>query len=100
MSRTPSPFDLLRLHSDTCLMLFEAQTVAALRLMGIGGLWPVAQTETARMMAEKAPAFAEAAGAAMVVAARGGTPFEMSSAWLRPIRRVTRANSRRLRRVR
>lgn len=87
---------LWTLGLQTSAMLAEAQTVIMLRMWGMAGLWPVAPGENARMFAEKWPAFVLAANAAGAAAMAGGDPARVAAAALHPIRRRTRANSRRL----
>ena len=81
---------------DATQLLAEAQMVIGMRMMGVAGLWSVTPTETARMMSEKMPAFSEANLAAFSAAISGRRPDEVAAAWLKPISRRTRANSRRL----
>lgn len=72
----------------------EAQTVMALRLLGLWGVLPARRGEDRRMVAEKAPAFARAALASAAALHQG--PVAAAEAALRPIGRRTRANARRL----
>jgi hypothetical protein len=91
-----SPIGLWTLGLQTTWMMAEAQTVIALRLWGMAGLWPVGPAESTRMMAEKWPALFHAAGAAGAAAMKGHGPERIAAAALRPIRKATRSNSRRL----
>ncbi len=84
----------------TTRMLSEAQAVIAYRMLGMAGLWPVAPTETMRMVMEKLPAFAAAQMAAWQALATGRSPDRILAAWLKPIGKETRANQRRLSRRR
>jgi hypothetical protein len=77
-------------------MLAEAQAVIAMRMMGMAGMWSVAPTETTRMISEKGAAYSSAMKAAGRAAMSGKRPDEIAEAALRPIRRKTRSNSRRL----
>ena len=77
-------------------MMSEAQTVVALRVLGMWGVLPAAPSEQHRMMAEKGPAFVEAALAAGRAASMGKAPFEVAEAALKPIGRATRSNVTRL----
>lgn len=81
---------------QAAFMLAEAQAVIAYRTLGMMGLWPVSDRERRRMLSEKPPAFAAAVLAASLAAARGNRPDQIMSAAMRPIRRRTRANARRL----
>ena len=80
--------------------LAEAQTVMALRLFGMAGLWPLGPGEHRRMMAEKWSAFTASGTAAGIAAMQGQSPDRVATEALRPIRRVTKANSKRLSRKR
>ena len=93
------PFRLLTLSLQTTWMLAEAQTVMAARLFGMAGLWPVAPGEGGRMLLEKWPAFLTSGLGAGFAALAGEPPDRIASAALEPIRRTTRANSRRLTRA-
>ncbi len=64
------------------------------------GLWAVAPGENNRMVAEKAPAFAEAAIIASQAAMAGRRPDEIMGVWVKSLRRKTRSNARRLRKIR
>lgn len=94
-----TPLQLWTLGLQTGVMMAEAQTVIALRLCGMAGLWPTRPIETTRMVAEKWPAFVQSAGAAGAAAMQGHGPHRIAEAALRPIRLKTRSNSRRLRRL-
>lgn len=74
----------------------EAQMVISLRVLGMWGVLPASRRENHTMAAEKAPAFARAAIAAGRAAALGKSPDEVLQAAIRPIRRRTSANVRRL----
>lgn len=95
-----TPLQLWSLGLQTGAMMAEAQTVIALRLWGMVGLWPTRPLETTRMLTEKWPAFLQSAGAAGAAAMNGHGPHRIAEEALRPIRRRTRANSRRLSRLR
>lgn len=91
-----TPLGLWLAGIGTAQMLVEAQTTVALRLLGMAGLWPVSRSEGVRMLREKPGAFVEAAGAATLAAMTGKRPDQVMAAALKPIRKKTRANSRRL----
>ncbi len=74
----------------------EAQAVVAFRTLGMWGVMPAAPSERHDMMAEKGPAFFEAALAAGRAAALGRSPVQVAEAALSPIGRQTRSNMRRL----
>lgn len=77
-------------------MMAEAQMVMTLRMLGMMGVLPANRRENHVMMAEKAPAFAEAAVAAGMAAMTGKSPDEIAQAAIRPVARRTRANVKRL----
>lgn len=88
--------DLMRLTTETALMLAEAQMVIAMRLAGMAGFWNVTRAETRLMQTEKvaaAQASVLAAGTALML---GAAPAAIGLAALEPLRRKTRANARRL----
>lgn len=83
----------------TAQMMLEAQTVMTLRLLGMAGIWTTAPTESVRMVLEKPGAFIRAASSATEAAISGKRPDQIAEAAIRPLRRKTRANSRRLARA-
>jgi hypothetical protein len=88
--------ELFRLQMKTAQMLVEAQTVIAIRLLGMAGILPAARGENLRMVTEKQQAFAKSwIGAANAMMTGQGTQVAYAEA-LAPIGRETRANSRRL----
>ncbi len=96
MARQASHFDMWRGGMELTSLMIETQMVIAYRTLGMIGLWAVAPGENQRMVAEKGPAFAEAAMAASHAAMAGRRPDEIVGAWMRPLRRKTRSNMRRL----
>ncbi|MGP3697395.1 antifreeze protein [Rhodobacter sp. NSM] len=94
------PFtSLMTLYWQTGLMVSEAQTVMALRTLGMMGVLTPHPLENQRMVTEKGLAFAQAAQAATSAAMQGKRPDEVAAAALKPIRRRTRANAARLTRA-
>ena len=77
----------------------ESQMVIAMRSAGMCGMLPHAKGENLRMIQEKQEAAAEAMGAAMRAASRGAFPDTVLAAALKPYRRRTKANARRLTRA-
>ena len=75
---------------------WEAQTVIALRMAGMMGLLHQDASEPQRMVMEKADAATEALHASLRAAARGARADQVMAAALRPYRRRTKANVRRL----
>lgn len=92
----PLPHELLRTGFQFSLLMAETQAVMAYRIMGMAGMWPVTSGENRRMIQEKGPAFAEAMAASAMAAAKGQRPDQVVAAAIRPLRRKTRSNSRRL----
>jgi hypothetical protein len=96
---THKPFNPVRLWANAMqagFMMAEAQTVIAMRLMGMAGVWSVAPSERHRMVSEKVHAAARSATEAGHAMLRGHSPDQIVAAALRPYRQKTRANSRRL----
>ena len=74
----------------------EAQAVMTMRMLGMMGLWPVAQKEVDRMLNEK-PAALLAAQIRMAKAiSHGQSPDAVIATGLKPFRQAPRANARRL----
>lgn len=94
--RTITPLDFTRTWMELARIGFETQAVMTMRLLGMAGIWPVAGNETARMISEKAPAFAAAWAAGAKAAARGALPHQVIDASVRPLGVRTRSNNRRL----
>ena len=97
MMRLPKDvFGLWSVGLQTAQMMAEAQTVMALRLMGMAGVWATAPTEGVRMVFEKPDAFIRSASSATEAALAGKRPDQIAEAAIKPLRRKTRANARRL----
>ncbi|SMO99959.1 hypothetical protein SAMN06265221_1534 [Paracoccus laeviglucosivorans] len=90
------PFQFVRVAVNTTIMLSQAQTVIALRMMGMAGFWSVTPAENTRMVQEKLRAGLQAGMAVQHAMLTGKTPVEVAEAALRPVARVTASNSRRL----
>ncbi len=91
-----SPMAIWQSGFDAWRMLAEAQTVIAYRMMGMAGLWTLAEGESARMFTEKQQAFAQSAFDLTAAAMRGQPPEAILAAAVRPLGRKTSANARRL----
>jgi hypothetical protein len=91
-----SPIEALRLQFRFGLMLAEAQMVIGMRLLGMAGLWSVNPGENARMVSEKLAAAQDATLAATRAAMQGKSPAIIAEHALKPIRRRTSANVKRL----
>ena len=88
--------DTIRLSIQTGLMIYEAQVVIALRMMGMTGLLRGRPGENRRMVAEKSAAAAKSASAATRAAMGGAGPVAVAMAAVKPVRARTRSNARRL----
>lgn len=86
----------MRLGLRGGVMMAEAQTVIAMRTLGLMGFWPMEPAESRRMVSEKLAAVQEAQMAMLKAVARGGNAVEVTEAALRPVRRRTKANAARL----
>lgn len=93
MPKRPTPFDNA---IELSMMMFEAQSVIQMRLMGMAGLWSVGPQENSRMVTEKMEAIIKSTTDAGQATLRGGSPDEIAAAAIAPMRNATRANSRRL----
>lgn len=91
-----SPPELARLWWGMACMLSDSQQVAALRLLGLSGLWPVAADEHRAMWREKPPAFAGAMLAGLYATLNGRAPLQVMAASMDPISSTARANRLRL----
>lgn len=91
-----NPFDYWRAALAGSHMLLEAQAVIAMRTMGMAGLWNVTPGENARMVAEKAHALRESGLATAQAVMRGHAPAAVAMAALKPVKKRTGANVRRL----
>ena len=100
MSNATIDFSALRtpmlLWQQMVHMAWEAQMVIALRTAGMMGVLRQDLSEPHRMVLEKADAASEAMHAALRAASRGEGAEKVMAAALRPYRRRTRANMRRL----
>lgn len=96
MSRFATPAEIVGGTYQLAMLVAETQIVMTYRLLGMAGIWAVAGTENHRMVNEKGPAFLEASLAASRAAMLGRRPDEVMAAWVRPLRRTTRRNARRL----
>lgn len=92
----PNPFDYFRVSVQAAQIMAESQTVIALRLSGMAGLWPMGGGETSRMVSEKLAAGAHASRAALRAGMAGSSLPAIAMAAMKPVRRRTRANAKRL----
>ncbi|WP_347138720.1 antibiotic ABC transporter [Paracoccus sp. SSK6] len=94
------PRNPVRLWAQFARMAIEAQMVIGLRTAGMMGFMAQAPGEPFRMVAEKQAAATEAMFAIAQAAGRGHSAERMMAAALRPYGKRTRANSRRLTKIR
>jgi hypothetical protein len=92
------PFGLLAPMLEASKMMAEAQVVIGLRVAGMAGLWPMAETEANRMVEEKLHAGMDAAQAMLRAGMAGQSPSAVAMAAMKPLRHKTKANARRLQR--
>lgn len=91
-----SPLSLLNLNLGLATLLLEAQTVVALRLLGLSGAIPSHPGELHRMISEKPAAYTEAWLRAAEAVVAGESADMIIKAATRPLHRKVRANKRRL----
>lgn len=93
------PVEQSRLVMQFAQMAIEAQMVIGLRMAGMMGFMAQAPGEPFRMVAEKQAAASESLFAMASAAGKGASAERVMAAALRPYGKRTRANSRRLGRV-
>ena len=96
MNSIPSPLQLMELSIRTSIMLTEAQMIIGMRMMGMMGLWRVLPSENARMSSEKVAVMGQVALASSQALMSGKPPTLVAAAALKPIRRKTASNVKRL----
>ena len=94
MMMTPAEMMLLTLRNSR--MMTEAAMIVSMRMWGLAGMWRVNPTENARMVEEKLAAMTDGAKAATRAAMRGANASTIAEAAMRPVRRTTAANVKRL----
>lgn len=99
MTKTANPLELWATGCEAARIGLEANSIVAMRMLGMMGLWKVRDTEVVRMVVEKPAAFAEAWMAGFSAAVSGAAPDGILSASLKPIGRATKSNHRRLSRA-
>ena len=93
-----TPYDFMAPMLEASQIMAELQVVIGMRLAGMAGLWPMAKSETERMLAEKLSAGMDSAHAALRSGMAGGNISEVALAAMKPVRAKTRANAKRLQR--
>lgn len=90
------PFDMVEAAVSLALVAMEAQLVISMRLMGMVGLWNVPASENLRMINEKTSAMVAAQSGVMRAVLQGEGPGAAVLAAVKPVRRRTRSNVKRL----
>jgi hypothetical protein len=96
MPKPAKPANFLGNSTEMSLMMIEAHSVITMRLMGFAGLWSVSPKENSRMVTEKLAALLKVAADTHKIAMNGGSPDAIAAAAIAPLRKATRANSKRL----
>lgn len=96
MPKPTQTAEITQLWTESYAMAVEAQMIIAMRLAGIAGFWNVTKAENALMKTEKFAAAQASALAAATALLRGATPAGVVLAAIKPVRRKTTANTRRL----
>ena len=96
MRHSQTQTDIVTLWTETALMALEAQMIIAMRLGGMAGLWNVTKAENNLMSTEKLAAVQASAFAATAAIMLGASPAGVALAAIKPVRRKTTANVRRL----
>ena len=53
--KTVNPVAIWQAYAGLGMLALEAQAVIGMRLLGMGGAWPVGKNENRKMLAEKPP---------------------------------------------
>ena len=96
MARNPKATDLWRMQMTFLTLAAEAQSVIAMRTLGMMGLWNTSAGENDRMVSEKTEAFTKSAMATAGAIARGASPDQIAMAGMKPLRAKTKPNVARL----
>ena len=99
MRKRPTAYDFIQPASEMTKMMIESQMVIVMRIWGMAGAWPMAKAEEARMVDEKIAAVQDAGLAAARAMAAGAGPATIALAAMKPVRRRTKANVKRLSRA-
>lgn len=96
MRHSHAQADIMTLWYEASLMTLEAQMIIAMRLGGMAGFWNVTKAENNLMGTEKLAAVQASAVAAAAALMLGVNPAGVALAAIKPVRRKTTANVRRL----
>lgn len=97
--KTLTPLDFLQPTILMSQLMVEANMVIAMRLWGMAGGWKMSQGEHSRMVNEKTRAVQESGLAVARAVGAGQGPGAVAMAAMKPMRRRTKANARRLSRA-
>lgn len=96
MTRSTTVIDCWSNAMQLGMIGLESQAVIAMRVWGMGGLWSITDSELDRMVSEKSTAITQSYLNAGLAAFSGKRPDEILAEAIKPVRRKTRANSKRL----
>lgn len=88
--------DFFALQMRMATLMFDAQSVMTLRMMGMTGMIPTPEGENLRMMEEKGPAMAQAIDAATQAIMAGQSPNQILHAAITPVSDRVASNRKRL----
>lgn len=88
--------ETMRFSIQAASMAMEAQMIIAMRLGGMAGFWNVTKAENNLMSTEKFAAAQASMLAAAAAVSIGATPTGIALAAIKPVRRKTTNNLRRL----
>jgi hypothetical protein len=91
-----TPAEVMALSIRNTRMMTEAATIVSMRMLGMAGMWRVNPAENARMVEEKLAAVTQGAVAASRAMRRGAKATTIAEAAMKPMRRTTAANVKRL----
>lgn len=91
-----TPAQMMALSLRNSRMMSEAGMIVSMRMLGMAGMWRVNPAENARMVEEKLAAMTDGAMAASRAMLRGAKPMAVADAAMRPVRKTTAANVKRL----
>ena len=96
MARNSTVLDIWRTSMTFWTLAAEAQTVIAMRTLGMAGLWNTGASENKLMVSEKKAAFAKSARASAAAMLRGARPDQVAMAGMKPLQSKTKSNVARL----
>lgn len=91
-----TPEQMMKLNASFTNLMMDTHAVMSLRMMGMIGAVPADADENTKIVAEKAPAFAEAIQALTRAALSGYRPDQIMAAGIEPLQREVSSNRVRL----